>query len=370
MDFFTKKSNSYSDISNIKVDTNKFPIDIKLPWVEKYRPKNSKEILLEPFIKQKIEKILETKAIPNMIITGEPGTGKTSTILFLAKQIYRDRYSENVLELNASDDRGLSIINNTIYPFCKKKTSCINIESKSLIKYPNHKLVILDEADSITPKAQNLLSNIISEFRKNTRIVFICNDCTQIIESIQSRCMIVKYPRINSDNLYHKIEHICNSEKIPFTKDGINTLLFVSDQDIRQSINNLECIYYSFGNLDNSTVYKLIDKPKPYYISQILKSCYANDYDQTICTVKSLYNKGYTPNDILLTFMKYLFENNNNYDTENDYDKTELKDETKLKIYEIISLSYIRVNGGIDTLLQLCGCVSKIFIYLQNEKTN
>ena len=91
----------------------------------------------------------------------------------------------------------LSIINNTIYPFCKKKV--LIVPNK-----PSHKLVILDEADSITQKAQNLLSNIISEFRKNTRIVFICNDCTQIIESIQSRCMIIKYPRINSDNLYQK----------------------------------------------------------------------------------------------------------------------------------------------------------------------
>jgi len=355
MDFYTSKSTTNFNINNIK-NTN--IIDIKLPWVEKYRPKNSKEILLEPFIKQKIEKILETKSIPNMIITGEPGTGKTSTILFLAKQIYGDKYSENVLELNASDDRGLSIINNTIYPFCKKKTSCLNNKSD---KYPNHKLVILDEADSITPKAQNLLSNIISEFRKNTRIVFICNDCTQIIESIQSRCMIIKYPRINSDNLYQKIEYICQNEQIPYTIDGINTLLFVSDQDIRQSINNLECIYYSFGKLEEEIVYKLIDRPKPYYISEILKECYANDYIKTINIVKSLYNKGYTPNDILLTFMKYLFENNN----ENNI---LLKEETKLKIYEIISLCYIRVNGGIDTLLQLCGCISKIFLYLQNDK--
>jgi replication factor C subunit 2/4 len=362
MDFFTTKPitkiKSVGDLQNLG---NSDSIDIKIPWIEKYRPKNSKEILLEPFIKQKIEKILETKSIPNMIITGEPGTGKTSTILFLAKQIYGEKYGENVLELNASDDRGLSIINNTIYPFCKKKTSCFN--GKNSENYPDHKLVILDEADSITPKAQNLLSNIISEFRKNTRIVFICNDCTQIIESIQSRCMIVKYPRINSDNLYQKIEYICQKEKVPFTPQGINTLLFVSDQDIRQSINNLECIYYSFGKLEEQTVYKLIDKPKPYYISEIIKDCYSGDYVKTINTVKSLYNKGYTPNDILLTFMKYLFELTNNPDN-----FVELKEETKLKIYEIISLSYIRVNGGIDTLLQLCGCISKIFIYLQNEK--
>jgi replication factor C subunit 2/4 len=337
MDFFTKTSNVASDIS------------IKIPWVEKYRPRNSKEILLEPFIKQKIEKILENKSIPNMIITGEPGTGKTSTILFLAKQIYGTLYDENVLELNASDDRGLSIINNTIYPFCKKKSNLKNGLT--------HKLVILDEADSITPKAQNLLSNIISEFRNTTRIVFICNDCTQIIESIQSRCIIVKYPKINMDNLYYKIETICMNEKMEYTMNGINTLLFFSDNDIRHTINNLECIYYSFGKLEEENVYRLIDKPKPYYISELLKYCFANDYVKTITIVKELYNKGYTPNDILLTFMKYLFEN----------ETLKMKEEIKLSIYEIISLSYIRVNGGIDTMLQLCGCISKIFIYLQSQ---
>jgi replication factor C subunit 2/4 len=227
----------------VKVKTNnndKKYSDIKLPWVEKYRPKDSSEILLDPFIKVKIDKILENKSIPNLIITGEPGTGKTSTIICLAKKIYPpQKYNEYVLELNASDDRGLSMINNTIYPFCKKKTD------------GQHKLIILDECDSITPKAQNLLSNIIAKFRKNTRFVFICNDCTQIIESIQSICMIIKYPRISKQDLYFKIHDICIKENVEYDEEGIENLIFISDMDIRQSINNLECIYYAFNKLTN-----------------------------------------------------------------------------------------------------------------------
>jgi len=326
----------------VKVKKTNKTNEIKLPWVEKYRPKNSDQILLDPFIKTKIDKMLETKSIPNLIITGEPGTGKTSTIVCLAKQIYSEKqYGEYVLELNASDDRGLYMINNTIYPFCKKKTDGIN------------KLIILDECDSITPKAQNLLANIISEFRKNTRFVFICNDCTQIIESIQSICMIIKYPRIMKEDLIKKVEEICKLENVPYTKEGIENLLFVSDMDIRQSINNLECIYYAFGKLESDIVYKLIDKPKPIYIEKIINNCLNGQLTDAIETTKELYYKGYYPNDILLTFMKCLLEKD-----------LHIKETTKLKIHEIISLSYIRVNGGIDTLLQLCGCIAKIYLFL------
>ena len=344
MNFFSKSKNKH-------VDSN-----IKLPWVEKYRPKDSEEILLEPFIKDKINKILESKSIPNMIITGEPGTGKTSTILFMAKQIYGDDYLDNVLELNASDDRGLSIINNTIYPFCKKKKSI------------KHKLIILDEADSITSKAQNLLSNIISEFRNNTRFVFICNECSQIIESIQSRCIIIKYPKISTLNLYDKIVSICKLENIEYTDDSIKTLIFISDKDIRQCINNLECIYYSFGSLTSDNIYTLIDKPRLYFINTIITMCLENNYKECMNTVMDLYNKGYTPHDILLTFMKYLFEDN---DIINDkLEKYKYFSDIRFKLYEIISTVYIRINDGSDTLLQLCGCISKIFIFLQSYALN
>ena len=321
-------------------------INIKLPWVEKYRPTNTDEILLDSFIKEKINKMIESDIIPNMIITGEPGTGKTSTILFLAKNKYGNKYFDYVLELNASDDRGLTIINNTIQPFCKKK-----IEEKY-----NHKLIILDEADSITQKAQNLLSNIISEFRDTSRFVFICNDYTQIIESIQSKCMIIKYPKIDKFNLFLKIKNICINENIKYTEKGIDTLIFVSNNDIRQLINNLECIYYSFGEINEENIYKFIDKPNTFYINEIINACYKKNFKKVLQIINNLYFKGYTPNDILLTFMKYILESNDNIIT---------NEEIKLKLYETISQSYIIINNETDTLLQLCGCMSKVYLYLQ-----
>ena len=153
----------------------------KKPLVEKYRPTNFEDIIFNKFLSKKFNSMLKNNIIQDMILTGEPSTGKTSTALFLGSKIFDNN---NILELNASDDRGLNVITNLILPFCKKKTY------KML-----HKLVILDEADSITPKAQNLLGNILSEFKKNTRFIFICNNFSKISEVIQSNCIIIKFPK-------------------------------------------------------------------------------------------------------------------------------------------------------------------------------
>jgi replication factor C subunit 2/4 len=166
--------------------------------------------------------------------------------------------------------------------------------------------------------------------------------------------MIIKYSRLSKENLIYKVKNICKLEKIEYTNDAIDELLFLFDYDIRQIINNLECIYYSYKILNIENINKLIDKPKPYYIEKILVNCINGNLHESINTINELYYKGYTPNDILLTFMKCLIEKKIN----------NLTEEISLKIYEIISLSYIKVNAGNDTLLQLIGCVSKIYLYL------
>tara|TARA_B110000879_G_C11179849_1_gene517769 strand:+ start:3527 stop:4534 length:1008 start_codon:yes stop_codon:yes gene_type:complete len=330
------KSNSSKKVINEK---------ISLPWIEKYRPKNTNEILLDKNLRSKIETILTSRNIGNMIITGEPGTGKTSTVLCIINKLYDEIEKEyNILELNASDDRGLNIINNTIIPFCKKK------------KYKEKlKIIVLDEADSLTLKAQNLLSSLITLYTKNTRFIFICNEYNKVIESIQSNCLIINYPSISKKNIKKKIKEISKKENINIDEDSINDLIFVSDNNIRQVINNMECIYYCYKKINSETIYKIIDKPKPFYIKKILKYCFEGKLEDSIDILNELYNKGYSPNDILQTFMKFILE-----------DDFEFDKKTKMKLYEIISLSYIRVNDGIDSFLQLSGCLCKIFLFINN----
>lgn len=325
----------------MSIDKSLMSKQIQLPWIEKYRPSGTDQILLDEFLLEKLKKIIETKSIPNMILTGEPGTGKTSSILIIAKSIFCENYGDNVLELNASDDRGLSIINNTIIPFCQKVTN-----------YPE-KLIILDEADSITNKAQNLLSNLINEFKKNCRFVFICNDSIKINESIQSKCIIVNFPSLTVINIKDKLIEICNKEKIEYSNEFIEELIFVSDKDIRKSINNLECIYYTFNKLTVENIYKLLEKPKPEYIRNILHLCIENKFEESILETHKLYKNGYNVSDILLTFLNYLMKDDNNLN---------IPQETILELFKIISFSYTKVQEGNDSLVQLIGCISNILI--------
>lgn len=317
--------------------------NIKLPLVEKYRPKSFNDLLFDDFIKEKISSIVKNNQMPNMIITGEPSTGKTSTVLYLAKNIYKESYHEHVLELNASDDRGLAMIRETILPFCKKKT-------------PNYKIVILDEADSITPKAQNLLNNIIAEFKETTRFVFICNEGFKIGESIQSRCMILYFPRITKKNLKSKIKEICANENINYDDEGINELLFCSNYDIRQCINNLECILYTYGILNKESVNNIIDIPKIHLLKEIIKNCYNKNLTQVLSITKDLYDSGYSANDIILTFMKYI---------ENKDDDNEFIIKCYVEVYKILGQSFIKINL-IDNMVQLSACMVGIYNVINN----
>lgn len=117
------------------------------PWIEKYRPKEVEDLVLEDGTLNKIKKIINDKDMPNIIITGSPGIGKTTTILCIAKKLLGRHFKEGVLELNASDDRGVKTVNESIEYFCKKKLDISD-------KYSRHKIILLDEADNMTKKAQ------------------------------------------------------------------------------------------------------------------------------------------------------------------------------------------------------------------------
>ena len=163
-----------------------------------------------------------------------------------------------------------------------------------------------------------------------------------------SERMNIHYGYCNKESYGYvkKIKDICEAEKIEYTNKGIEILLFNSNFDIRQCINNLECIKYMYNKLDESNVENIIDIPKIHLIKEIIRNCYEKKLNEVLKNTKVLYDSGYSANDIILTFMKYI---------EHEKETADF-----VEIYKILSEYYIKVNL-IDNMTQLSACFVSIY---------
>eukprot|EP00126_Sphaerothecum_destruens_P007861 Sdes_comp20017_c0_seq2m12720 len=229
----------------------------ELPWVEKYRPTLLRDIVGNEETLSRLEVIATDGNLPNIVISGPPGTGKTTSVLCLAHMLLGSNYREAVLELNASDDRGIDVVRNTIKLFSQKKVS---------LPKGRHKIIILDEADSMTEGAQQALRRTMELYSSTTRFAFACNASDKIIEAIQSRCAILRYTRLSDAQILSRLLHICDQENVPRTEEGLEAVIFTAQGDMRQAINSLQSTFSGFGIVNDENVFKVCDQPHPVLI--------------------------------------------------------------------------------------------------------
>jgi len=201
-----------------------------LPWVEKYRPATLEDVISHKEIVTTIDKLINANKLPHLLFYGPPGTGKTSTILACARKMYGKNFRSMVLELNASDDRGIDVVRQQIKDFASTR----KIFSTGV------KLVILDEADAMTNPAQAALRRVIEKYTTNTRFCLICNYINKIIPALQSRCTRFRFGPLKNDMVMPRLEHVIKQEGIEVTQDGIKALLAISNGDMRKILNILQ----------------------------------------------------------------------------------------------------------------------------------
>ncbi|POY70613.1 hypothetical protein BMF94_6391 [Rhodotorula taiwanensis] len=222
------------------------------PWVEKYRPKNLGEVSAQDHTVQVLTKTLTSSNLPHMLFYGPPGTGKTSTILALCKQLFGpELYRSRVLELNASDERGISVVREKIKNFAKTTVttnkdpsanikSCADAAQDRNYPAPPFKIIILDEADSMTQDAQSALRRIMETYSKITRFCLICNYVTRIIEPITSRCSKFRFKPLDTGSTAARLKEICLAEKVDCPEEALDALIKTSDGDLRRAITYLQ----------------------------------------------------------------------------------------------------------------------------------
>ncbi|KAK1055784.1 replication factor C subunit 4, partial [Friedmanniomyces endolithicus] len=256
------ESSKDAESNGVKAHTNGAPTNYDLPWVEKYRPVFLDDIVGNTETIERLKIIAKDGNMPHVIISGMPGIGKTTSVLCLARQLLGDAYKEAVLELNASDERGIDVVRNRIKGFAQKKVT---------LPGGRQKIVILDEADSMTSGAQQALRRTMEIYSGTTRFAFACNQSNKIIEPLQSRCAILRYSRLTDGQVVKRLYQICKAENVEYSDDGIAALVFSAEGDMRQAINNLQSTFAGFGFVSGDNVFRIVDSPHPVKVQAMLK---------------------------------------------------------------------------------------------------
>ena len=213
------------------------------PWVEKYRPKTLDEVKSQEHATETLRRMVNASNLPHLLLYGPPGTGKTSTILALARELYGpELFSNRVLELNASDERGLSVIRERVKTFAQQALIHAPSSKEYREKYPcpPFKIIILDEADSLTQDAQSALRRTMEIYSKLTRFCLCCNYVSRIIDPVASRCSKFRFKALDGSQATSRVEHILKLEGVKYDDGVIEKALTVSDGDLRRAINMLQ----------------------------------------------------------------------------------------------------------------------------------
>lgn len=230
----------------------------KAPWTEKYRPRTLSDVAAQEQIVGVLKQTLESANLPHMLFYGPPGTGKTSTILALAKDLFGPELARTrVLELNASDERGISVVRDKIKNFARTIVSAPPAETREKFPCPDFKLVILDEADQMTQDAQAALRRTMENYSKMTRFCLICNYVTRIIDPLASRCSKLRFHELDKTNSIDRLKYIAGAENVAVKDEVLIHLLNISRGDLRRAITLLQS---ACGLADPEVTMELIDE--------------------------------------------------------------------------------------------------------------
>lgn len=329
-------SASSSGVTGKKAAGKKPPI----PWVEKYRPRTVEEVVYQEEVVAVLKKTLEGADLPNLLFYGPPGTGKTSTILAAARQLFGDIFRQRVLELNASDERGIQVVRERIKNFAQTTVSATRPDGRPC---PPYKIVILDEADSMTRPAQSALRRTMETQSRTTRFCLVCNYVTRIIEPLTSRCSKFRFRPLAQDVLLERLSFICKSEGVTCDKDVLQRLIETSEGDLRRAITTLQSTARLRAGEDvrNRDVLDVTGVVPDDLIDKLLDACTKDSYEGLKECLSLALIEGYSANQIIGQLHDRVVVH------------TEMKDMQKATICHKLAVCESRLLDGGDEFLQL-----------------
>ncbi|CAA0827930.1 Replication factor C subunit 4 [Striga hermonthica] len=323
------------------------------PWVEKYRPKKVRDVAHQDEVVRVLTNTLETTNCPHMLFYGPPGTGKTTTALAIAHQLYGpELYKSRVLELNASDDRGINVVRTKIKNFAAVAVGNVRHGGYPC---PPYKIIILDEADSMTEDAQNALRRTMETYSKVTRFFFICNYISRIIEPLASRCAKFRFKPLTEEIMSTRILYICKEEGLNLDSEALSTLSSISQGDLRRAITYLQGAARLFGSSISSKDLISVSGVIPEDVVQALFSaCKSGNFDTADKEVKNVIAEGYPVSQMLSQLYDVIVE------------LDDIADDQKARICKKLAETDKCLVDGADEYLQLLDVTSNIMRAIHN----
>ena len=300
-------------------------------FVEKYRPVKLSDIKGQDKIVERVKAMVKNKNLSNLLLAGPPGVGKTSMILAAAMELYGKSWRANIMETNASMDRGINIVREQIKDFAR---------TKSISDAP-FKICVLDEADSLTKEAQQALRRTMEQYSDSCRFCLLANFPSKIIEPIQSRCSVFRFKPLEKKDADGIIKEICKKEGLKIDEKAIDAIYNASEGDVRKAINILQSSSSAKGNITEKLVYETESIANPKEVKNILDIALKGDFlkarDKLL---EVMVENGLSGLDIIKQIQKEIWN-------------LEISQEEKVKLVDKCGEIEFRMVEGSDEYVQL-----------------
>ncbi|OPY31076.1 MAG: Replication factor C small subunit [Methanomassiliicoccales archaeon PtaU1.Bin124] len=270
-------------------------------WIEKYRPKKLDDIVGQKDIVDRLKAYARAGNLPHLMFAGPAGTGKTTSALALARELFKESWRDNFVELNASDERGIDVVRGKIKEFARTQP----------LGGSTFKIIFLDEADALTSDAQAALRRTMERYSSNCRFILSCNYSSKIIEPIQSRCAVFRFRPLKAEDIKAYLRAISHKEKIEITDEALDALVHVGEGDMRRAVNSLQVAAASEQQITLEVVYQTSGNARPEEVIKMLETALNGNFVEARALLDEIMlNYGLSGEDIIKQIHRSFFDLN------------------------------------------------------------